>query len=60
MTAVRRSDGDVDPLAVGPAFPEERVHDLHVGPLSLDDIERETLRRELQVRLSRLDPYARE
>jgi predicted ATPase len=40
MTAVRRSDGDVDPLAVGLAFPEERVRDLHVGPLSLDDIER--------------------
>jgi DNA-binding CsgD family transcriptional regulator len=40
MTAVRRNDGDVHLLAVGPAFPEERVHDLHVGPLSLDDIER--------------------
>jgi hypothetical protein len=43
MTAVRRSDGDVDPLAVLPAFPEERVHAVHVGPLALDDIERVVL-----------------
>jgi len=40
LTAVRGSDGDVDPLGVVPAFPAERVHVVHVGPLSLDDIER--------------------
>jgi DNA-binding CsgD family transcriptional regulator len=40
LTAVRRSDGDVDPLGVLPAFPQESVHAVHVGPLSLDDIER--------------------
>jgi DNA-binding CsgD family transcriptional regulator len=43
LTAVRRSDGDVDPLGVVPAFPEQRVHVLHVGPLSLDEIERVVL-----------------
>ncbi|HYZ13884.1 MAG TPA: AAA family ATPase [Actinomycetota bacterium] len=43
LTAVRRSDGDVDPLGVLPAFPEERVHAVHVGPLSLNDIERVVL-----------------
>jgi DNA-binding CsgD family transcriptional regulator len=40
LTAVRGSDGDVDPLGVVPAFPAERVHVVHVGPLSLDVIER--------------------
>ncbi|HET8525317.1 MAG TPA: AAA family ATPase [Actinomycetota bacterium] len=40
VTAVRGSDGEVDPLGVEPAIPEERVHVVHVGPLSLDAIER--------------------
>jgi DNA-binding CsgD family transcriptional regulator len=40
LTAVRGSDAEVDPLGVVPAFPEERVHVVHVGPLSVDDIER--------------------
>jgi DNA-binding CsgD family transcriptional regulator len=40
LTAVRGSDTEVDPFGVAPAFPEERVHVLHVGPLSLDDVER--------------------
>lgn len=40
LTAVRRSDGDVDPLGVGSALPQERVHVVDVGPLSLDEIER--------------------
>lgn len=40
LTAVRGSDAYVDPIAVRPAFPEGRVHDLDVGPLPLDDIER--------------------
>jgi DNA-binding CsgD family transcriptional regulator len=40
LTAVRGSDAEVDPLGVVPAFPDERVHVVHVGPLSGDDIER--------------------
>jgi DNA-binding CsgD family transcriptional regulator len=40
LTAVRGSEGDVDPLGVMAALPGERVHVVHVGPLSLDDIER--------------------
>ena len=40
LTAVRGSDAQVDPLGVVPAFPEERAHVVHVGPLSLDDVER--------------------
>jgi DNA-binding CsgD family transcriptional regulator len=40
MMAVRGSDADVDPLGVLPALAEERVHVIHVGPLSLGDIER--------------------
>ena len=43
LTAVRRSDGEVDPLGVLPAFPEERRHIVHVGPLSLNDTERVVL-----------------
>jgi DNA-binding CsgD family transcriptional regulator len=43
LTAVRRSDGDVDPLGILPTFPEESVHAVHVGPLSLEDIERVVL-----------------
>jgi DNA-binding CsgD family transcriptional regulator len=43
LTAVRGSEADVDPLGVLSAFPEERVHVFHVGPLSLDDIERVVL-----------------
>jgi DNA-binding CsgD family transcriptional regulator len=43
LTAVRGSDADVDPLGVVPAFPEDRVHVVHVGPLSLEDIERVVL-----------------
>ena len=39
MTAVRGTDPDDDPLGVGSAFPEERAHAVHVGPLSLDAIE---------------------
>jgi DNA-binding CsgD family transcriptional regulator len=40
LTAVRGSDAEADPLGVVPAFPEERVHAVHVGPLSVDDIDR--------------------
>lgn len=40
LTAVRGSEADVDPLGVAPAFREELVNVLHVGPLSLDDVER--------------------
>ena len=40
LTAVRGSDADVDPLGIVPAFPDERVHVVHIGPLSLDDVER--------------------
>ncbi|MGH2629478.1 MAG: ATP-binding protein, partial [Actinomycetota bacterium] len=40
MAAVRGTDPDDDPLGVVSAFPEDRVHAVHVGPLSLDAIER--------------------
>ena len=40
LTAVRGSDTEVDPLGIVPAFPDERVHVVHIGPLSLDDVER--------------------
>lgn len=40
LTAIRGSDAEVDPFGVAPAFPEERVHVLYVGPLSLVDVER--------------------
>jgi DNA-binding CsgD family transcriptional regulator len=40
LTAVRGSDAEVDPLGIVPAFPQERVHVVHIGPLSLDDVER--------------------
>jgi predicted ATPase len=40
LTAVRGTDADVDPLGVVSALPDDRVHVLDVGPLSLDAIER--------------------
>jgi DNA-binding CsgD family transcriptional regulator len=40
MTATRGPRADDDPLGVVPAFAEDRVHALHVGPLSLDALER--------------------
>jgi DNA-binding CsgD family transcriptional regulator len=43
LTAVRGSDAEVDPLGVVPAFPEERMNVVHVGPLSVDEIERVVL-----------------
>jgi DNA-binding CsgD family transcriptional regulator len=43
LTAVRGAESDVDPLGVRPTFPVERVDAIHVGPLSLDDIERVVL-----------------
>src|SRR4029450_7091245 len=39
MTAARGPRADDDPLGVVPAFAEERVHAVHVGPLSLDALE---------------------
>src|SRR5688572_28346081 len=40
MTAARGARTDDDPLGVVPAFPEDRVHAVNVGPLSLDALER--------------------
>jgi DNA-binding CsgD family transcriptional regulator len=40
MSAARGSDAVEDPLAVAAAFPEDRLHRVHVGPLSVDAIER--------------------
>jgi DNA-binding CsgD family transcriptional regulator len=40
MTAARGARADDDPLGVVPAFPEDRVHAVNVGPLSLDALER--------------------
>jgi DNA-binding CsgD family transcriptional regulator len=40
MTAVRGSEADVDPLGVVPALRGDRVQVIHVGPLSLEEIER--------------------
>ena len=37
MTAARGTDPDEDPLGVAGALPEDRVHRVHVGPLSVDD-----------------------
>src|SRR5215204_1152472 len=39
MTAARGARADDDPLGVGSAFAEDRVHAVHVGPLSLDALE---------------------
>ena len=39
MAAVRGTDPDDDPLGVVSAFPEDRVHPLRIGPLSLVAIE---------------------
>ena len=40
MTAARGAHVDDDPLGVVSAFAEDRAHVVHVGPLSLDAIER--------------------
>ena len=40
MTAARGARADDDPLGVVPAVAEDRVHAVHVGPLSLDALER--------------------
>jgi DNA-binding CsgD family transcriptional regulator len=40
MMATRGARADDDPLGVVPAFAEDRVHAVRVGPLSLDAIER--------------------
>jgi DNA-binding CsgD family transcriptional regulator len=40
MMAARGARADEDPLGVVPAFAEDRVHAVRVGPLSLDAIER--------------------
>ncbi len=40
MTAARGASADDDPLGVESAFAEDRVHDVHVGPLSVDALER--------------------
>lgn len=40
MTAARGARADDDPLGVVSAFAEDRVHAVHVGPLSQDAIER--------------------
>ena len=40
MTAARGARADDDPLGVVSAVAEDRVHAVHVGPLSLDAIER--------------------
>ena len=40
MTAARGARADDDPLGVVSAFAEDRVHAVHVGPLSLDALER--------------------
>jgi DNA-binding CsgD family transcriptional regulator len=40
MTAARGARADDDPLGVVSAFVEDRVHAVHLGPLSLDKIER--------------------
>ena len=40
MTAARGTDPDEDPLGVAGALPEDRVHRVHVGSLSVDAIER--------------------
>ena len=40
MTAARGAHSDDDPLGVVPAFAEDRVHAVNVGPLSQDALER--------------------
>ena len=40
MTTVRVTDPDEDPLGVAGALPEDHVHRVHVGALSVDAIER--------------------
>ena len=40
MTAARGASADDDPLGVVSAFAEDRVHAVHVGPLSQDALER--------------------
>ena len=40
MAAVRGAGADEDPLGVAGALAEDRVHRVHVGPLSVDAIER--------------------
>ncbi|HYF12240.1 MAG TPA: AAA family ATPase [Actinomycetota bacterium] len=40
MCAVRGADAAEDPLGAAAAVPEDRVHRVHVGPLSVDAIER--------------------
>ena len=40
MTAARGAHADDDPLGVGSAVAEDRVHAVHVGPLSQDALER--------------------
>jgi DNA-binding CsgD family transcriptional regulator len=40
MLAVRGTDTAEDQLGVVPAFPQDRIHPVHIGPLSFDAIER--------------------
>jgi DNA-binding CsgD family transcriptional regulator len=40
MSAARGTDAAEDPLGVAAAFPDDRVHRVHVGPLSVEAIER--------------------
>jgi DNA-binding CsgD family transcriptional regulator len=40
LSAARGTDGAEDPLDFARSFPEDRVHRLHIGPLSAEDIER--------------------
>jgi DNA-binding CsgD family transcriptional regulator len=40
MSAARGTDPDDDPLGVAPSFSGDRVHRIHIGPLSAEAIER--------------------
>jgi DNA-binding CsgD family transcriptional regulator len=40
MTAARGGRADDDPLGVVPAFPEDRLHAIRIGPLSVDNLDR--------------------
>jgi DNA-binding CsgD family transcriptional regulator len=40
LSAARGSDPDADPLGVAAVLPQDRVHRIHVGPLSVEAIER--------------------
>jgi DNA-binding CsgD family transcriptional regulator len=40
ISAARGTDGAEDPLGVAPSFSEDRVHRIHIGPLSAEAIER--------------------